>query len=252
MGSFQSRKFLILGFILAAKCALAKEPPFYIPLPPQTYPFGLKRYITEEKEAIVEKSRDMASDQGYVDFVFEMGMLANISRAGNAFLGSGDQTVAEHSFRCAVIGYLLSKITTLSHDRYKLLCMCLFHDAHETRIGDLNYLQQGYLSVDTDQVWADIENLSLLGREVRSLHNEFEEKESNESLLAKDADKLELLFFLKEQHDLGNPRALEWFTNAEKKLLTAEAKSLAQELKERKADEWWKMRFSKQRPIRRE
>jgi putative hydrolase of HD superfamily len=130
--------------------------------------------------------------------------------------------------------------------------MCLFHDAHETRLGDLNNLQQGYLTIDTDQIWTDIENLSPLGKEVHSLHKEFDEKESNESFLARDADRLELLFFLKEQYDLGNPRALEWFANAEKKLLTAEAKSLAQELKEKKADDWWKMRCSKQSPIRKE
>lgn len=221
MGSFQSRKFLILGIFLSASCVLANE----------------------QEERRSEKT----TNQGYVDFVFEMGMLANIPRSGNAFLGSGKQTVAEHSFRCAFIGYLLSQITTLSHDPYKLLCMCIFHDASETRIGDLNYLQQLYLSVDTDQIWADIENLSSLGSKIHSLNDEFEKKVSNESLLAHDADILELLFFLKEQHDLGNPRALEWFANAEKKLLTIEAKSLAGELKERKADEWWKMRFSKQR-----
>lgn len=191
----------------------------------------------------MKETRDIAADQSCVDFVFEMGMLAHMVRSGNPFLGSGRQTVAEHSFRCAVIGYLLSQLTTLSHDPYKLLCMCLFHDAPETRTGDLNYLQQGYLSIDTDQVWADIENLSPLGSKIHSFCSEFDQKMSNEALLAQDADKLELLFFLKEAHDLGNPRALERFVNAEKKLITAEAKSLAKEMKQRKADEWWKVKF---------
>ncbi len=190
---------------------------------------------------MMAKTGDLSIDASCVDFIFEIGMLSNIPRSGNAFLGSGKQTVAEHSFRCATIGYLLSQLTTLSHDPYKLLCLCLFHDAHEARIGDLNYLQQRYLSVDTARLWTDTESLSYLGQQRHSLQDEFEKKITNESLLAQDADKLELLFFLKEQHDLGNPRALEWFRHAEKMLMTQEATLLAKEIWERKADEWWKI-----------
>jgi DNA-binding SARP family transcriptional activator len=94
-----------------------------------------------------------------------------------------------------------------------------------------------------EKLWTDIENLSPLGAEVHSLNNEFAEKASNESILAQDANKLELLFFLKEQHDLGNPRALEWLANAEKALTNQEARSLAKEIKDRKADQCWKMSF---------
>ncbi len=187
----------------------------------------------------------LSKTTGHVDFIFEMGMLSNIQRSGNAFLGSGDQTIAAHSFRCAVIGHILSQLTSLSHDPHKLLCMCLFHDAPETRTGDLNYLQRSYLSVDTERVWEDIENLSPLGASIHALSDEFDGKLSNESLLAQDADQLELLFFLKEQHDLGSSRALEWFNNALKRLITPEAKQLAEELTERKADEWWKLRVHK-------
>ncbi|HEY2810246.1 MAG TPA: HD domain-containing protein [Rhabdochlamydiaceae bacterium] len=193
-----------------------------------------------------EEKRDIAPDQSCVDFVFEMGMLGNISRAGNAFLGSGSQTIAEHSFRCAAIGYLLSQLTPLPHDPNKLLCLCLFQDAHETRTGNLNYLQQKYLTIEKNRVWADIENLSQIGSKIHAFSHEFEERKSYESLLASDANVLELLFFLKEQQDLGNPRAVEWFEYSENRLITAEAQSLARELKERKADAWWKKAFSKQ------
>jgi putative hydrolases of HD superfamily len=206
---------------------------------------GLGLLLASTQVLAMDEKRDITPDQSCVDFVFEIGMLGNIPRAGNPFLGSGSQTIADHSFRCAAIGYLLSQLTTLSHDPYKLLCLCLFQDAHQARTGNLNYLQQQYISIDRDRVWADIENLSPIGSKIHAFNHELEEKKSNESLLAHDADLLELLFFLKEQHDLGSPRALEWFEYSENRLITAEAQSLAQELKERKADEWWKKTFSK-------
>jgi putative hydrolases of HD superfamily len=191
----------------------------------------------------MDKSQ-IALDRRAVDFLFEMGILSRTQRSGNAFLGSGDQSVAEHSFRTAVIGFLLSQGTHLPHDPYKLLCMCLFHDAPETRTGDLSYLQQKYLIENSSELWKDIKALSPLGEKVSTLCRDFDQKESNEALLAHDADKLELLFYLKEQHDLGNPRAMEWFEHAEKRVTTPEAKALVEELKKRKADEWWKQRFN--------
>jgi putative hydrolases of HD superfamily len=82
------------------------------------------------------------------------------------------------------------------------------------------------------------------------MNEEYEKKASPEAILAHDADTLELIFFLKEQYDLGNPRAWEWLINAEKRLITKEAKILAAEMKDRKADDWWKMRTAKPRELK--
>ena len=40
------------------------------------------------------------------DFLFEVGMLKRTPRSGFQFLGTGHETVAEHSLRAAVIGYV--------------------------------------------------------------------------------------------------------------------------------------------------
>ena len=45
------------------------------------------------------------------DFLFEVGMLKSTPRTGYRFLGSGDASVAEHSFRTAIIGYSLARMT---------------------------------------------------------------------------------------------------------------------------------------------
>jgi len=44
-----------------------------------------------------------------VNFLFEIGILKKTPRSGYQFLGTGNESVAEHSFRVAVIGYLLAK-----------------------------------------------------------------------------------------------------------------------------------------------
>ena len=53
------------------------------------------------------KQRDAM--QRLTDFLNEVGMLRHTPRSGYKFLGSGQETVAEHSHRTAVIGYVLAK-----------------------------------------------------------------------------------------------------------------------------------------------
>ena len=55
------------------------------------------------------KQRDAM--QRLTDFLNEVGMLRHTPRSGYKFLGSGQETVAEHSHRTAVIGYVLAKKT---------------------------------------------------------------------------------------------------------------------------------------------
>lgn len=59
------------------------------------------------------------------DFLFEVGMLKRTPRSGFQFLGTGKETVAEHSLRCAVIGYTLSRMSGAG-DTAKVVLMCLF------------------------------------------------------------------------------------------------------------------------------
>ena len=81
------------------------------------------------------------------DFLFEVGMLKRTPRSGFQFLGTGKETVAEHSLRCAVIGYTLSRMSDKS-DTSRVVLMCLFHDLVEARTGDLNYVNKRYVIAD--------------------------------------------------------------------------------------------------------
>jgi putative hydrolase of HD superfamily len=94
-----------------------------------------------------------------INFLFEVGMLKKTPRTGYQFLGSGQESVAEHSFRTAVIGYMLS-LQEPSADSLKTTLMCLFHDIHEARTGDQNYVNKKYVHVDEDRA---IEDMALVG-----------------------------------------------------------------------------------------
>lgn len=142
------------------------------------------------------------------DFVFELGMLRKTPRTGYQFLGTGQENVAEHSFRTAAIGYILAKMA--GADQAKTTFMCLFHDLAEARTGDFNYVNKMYNEARPDEALGHSLAGTGLAEDVLPLWSELEEAETLESQLAQDADQLDFIANLKEQLDLGNTYAGEW------------------------------------------
>jgi len=175
---------------------------------------------------------------GIVDFLFETGMLAKTPRSFSGFLESGEQSVAEHINRTAYIGYCLAKMAGDS-DTGTVVTMCLFHDISESRISDLNYVHQQYTERLEDKAHEDLSRQLPFGSDVKHLIDEYETRESRESIYAKDADNLEFLLTLKEQWDAGNGRAETWIPNILKRLVTTEAKALAEKIVVTESDRWW-------------
>ena len=173
-----------------------------------------------------------------INFLFEVGMLKKTPRTGYQFLGSGHESVAEHSFRTAIIGYILS-FQEPEADSRKITLMCLFHDLHEARTGDHNYVNKRYVQVHEEKAVADLARNLPYGDEIVSLTNEFNKGESLEASIAKDADQLDLILELKEKKDLGNRYAEEWLYYAEKRLINKNAKKMAQEILKTDSTEWW-------------
>ena len=144
-----------------------------------------------------------------INFLFEVGMLKKTPRTGYQFLGSGQESVAEHSFRTALIGYILS-LSEPHADIQKTLLMCLFHDLHEARTGDHNYVNKKYVHVDEGRAVQDLAGRIPFGEEIKSITSEFNNGESLEAMISRDADQLDLIFELKAQKDLGNNYAEDW------------------------------------------
>ena len=173
-----------------------------------------------------------------VNFLFEVGMLKKTPRSGYQFLGSGHESVAEHSFRTAIIGYILS-LEEPGANPHKTTLMCLFHDLHESRTGDQNYVNKKYVQVDEDRAVADSLKDLPFAQEITSLTHEFNTCASIEAKISKDADQIDLILELKTQKDLGNKYAEEWLYYAIKRLVTNSAKKMAQEILETDSTDWW-------------
>jgi putative hydrolase of HD superfamily len=172
------------------------------------------------------------------NFLFEVGILSKTPRSGFYFLGSGEQSVAEHTNRTIYAGLVLSSMNGKA-DTLKILKMCLFHDLAEGRTSDLNYVHQKYAASDEESAIQDLSQNLSIGQDMVKTLNEYKERKSIESILAKDADNIEWILSLREEEDTGNTRAATWIPSAVKRLKTKEAKELAEQILNTKSDEWW-------------
>jgi len=172
------------------------------------------------------------------NFLFETGMLKRTPRSGFQFLGSGDESVAEHIFRTLYIGYVLGKLSNgVRIDR--LIKMCLFHDLPEARTGDLNYVNKKYVDANEGKAVNDLTKNLFFGEEIRALIAEFNEGKTAEAQLARDADQIEMILSLKEYKDLGNKYAEEWLEYSLKRLQTDTARELANIILDTDSSHWW-------------
>jgi len=172
------------------------------------------------------------------DFLFEVGMLKRTPRSGFQFLGTGHETVAEHGLRCAVIGYVLARMSEgLATD--KVVLMCLFHDLVEARTGDLNYVNKKYVEANEAAALQDMTSGLPFGDEIRGLVEEFNARATAEAEVAHDADQLEMILQLKELGDLGNRYCKDWISAAMKRLRTNDGRRLARSILNTDFSSWW-------------
>ncbi len=172
------------------------------------------------------------------DFLYEAGMLAKTPRSGFFFLGSGEQSVAEHINRVCYIGYTLAQMSGKA-DSAKIMEMCLFHDFAEARVSDLNYVHQKYNTRNEELAVSDLVKTLPFGDKIAKIVGEYEERETFESLIVKDSDNIEFIMSLKEQYDIGNTRAKSWISSAIKRLKTKEGQELIKAVMNTPSDKWW-------------
>lgn len=171
------------------------------------------------------------------DFLFEAGMLRKTPRTGYQFLGSGNENVAEHSFRAALIGYVLARMSDADAEHTAMLC--LIHDFHEARTGDFNYVNSIYNSSAQRRAMRHALKGTGLTKALMGLWDEQEKEDTPEAKLAADADQLDLIMNLVEQRDLGNKYADKWLESALDRLHTDAGKALAAEITQSDHTDWW-------------
>lgn len=178
-------------------------------------------------------------DLDLVNFLFEVGTLRKIMRAHRQSFLTDDLTdnISSHSFRVAIIGYFLAKKERV--DESRVLLMCLFHDMAESRSGDQNWVHKRYVKVYEDEITKD--QFEGLDKNLYEVMREYSERKTKESIVAKDADRLDQFLLVKEYQLLGNQEANKWIgESAEKEFKTKSAKKLFREIYSSNPSNWWK------------
>ncbi|MGC0313700.1 HD domain-containing protein [Kitasatospora acidiphila] len=186
---------------------------------------------------------DDKQSQGTASFLLEMGMLKRAKRSGWWIAGVKDpETIAEHSFRTAVVGAVLAMME--GADPAKVALLCTFHDTQETRIGDIPHIGRRYLSAaSNERVTADQVSAAhpavLAG--VQAIVEEYENSESLEVTVAHDADKLECLIQAVEYREQGYQNVQPWIDSSLGSLKTESARTLAEAALTMTSVEWQKV-----------
>lgn len=185
---------------------------------------------------------DQEEQSNIAFFLYEMGLLKRSKRTGWWVAGVKDpESIAEHSFRTAMIGTILAMAEGADPGRTAMLC--LFHDSQETRIGDVPAVGKGYVhTADSSEVTADqvSDFPEKVGRAIRDLVEEYEARESQEAILARDADKLECLVQAREYEAQGYKDVPPWIETSAAALKSDSARELAEALQRIAPSEWWK------------
>lgn len=181
--------------------------------------------------------------QELMKFLFEVGHLKNVDRSGWWLFGNKmPESVAEHSFRCAILGYFLAKLENV--DTFKVVIMCLFHDVHEARLNDLHKIAQNYMNFKEAEKKASQEQIKSLNnperREIENTLEEFVNQKSKESIVARDADILECAMQAREYQAQGYEAAIDWLERAKSTLRSESAKRLLSTIERADPNEWWK------------
>lgn len=181
-------------------------------------------------------------EEKVVEFIFEAGLLKRVPRSGWSVLGiSNPESVADHSFRCAVIGYLIAHMEKVSVSR--TLLMTLFNDMHEARITDLHKMAQRYIDAGPAEDKAFDDQIGSLPesihQELSDVREEYRAQESVESVVARDSDILECLIQAREYHEHGHRSAALFMEKAPQYLRTESAKKLWGLAQTMDVNEWW-------------
>ena len=184
----------------------------------------------------------MEKKKELTNFFFEVGNLKRVKRSGWWTINIKDpESVADHCMRAGVIGFILAKLENVNQEKTAL--MCLFNDLHESRLNDLHKVGHRYIDFRAAETKANKEQTESLpeniGKDIFSLHEEFQKQETKESIVARDADLLENAYQAKEYLDCGYKDAKDWLVNIRKHLRTKSALELLDDLEKTSSNNWW-------------
>ncbi len=197
--------------------------------------------MKSQDKNLSEKNQETA-DLNAINFFAEAGLLKRVKRSGWWVAGIKDpESVAEHCYRCAVIGYYMAHEEKV--DPFKVMTMTLFNDIHEARINDLHKMGHYYIDFREAEKKVFKDQTKGLKSEVREelegTRKDYDEQVTKESLVARDADIFECLIQAKEYTDNGHAQAKKFLKVAPGHLKTKTAKRWWKQLENWHSGDWW-------------
>lgn len=175
-----------------------------------------------------------------VELLYEVGCMRYLQRNWRQFLNADFSNETEHSFRVAWIAMVLAKREGAT-DTAKVVKMALVHDVGESRSGDVHYVSRQYTQRDEELAVKDVFAETSLEEEMFTLWHEYEDRQTLEAKIVKDADNLDVEFELKEQEAKGETLRKNWLASRERvreMLFTNSAKQLWEEIQNSNPHDW--------------
>lgn len=176
-----------------------------------------------------------------IEFLYEVGCLRFIDRAWKQLLNLGGANLAEHTLRVIWIATVIAEHEKA--DLGKVVKMALVHDVGESRTGDAHYVAKMYTKRDEEKAVEDVFKDTVLAEEFIELWKEYEEQESLEAKIVKDADRLDVEIELQEQSAKGNKIKDAWQKDREEfvypALYTEAGKQIWKEISSSNPSDWY-------------
>jgi putative hydrolase of HD superfamily len=176
-----------------------------------------------------------------IEFLYEIGGLRRVPRAWQQVLTHRVANISEHIFRMTFIAWTIA--VEEKADVNKVIQMVLVHDVAESRATDIAFMHRPYVTRHEDVAQEHIFADTTIGKDVKTLLHEYEERKTLESKIVKDADNLDVDFELMEHSRLGDPVAQDMKANhrptvRKEKLYTRTAKKMWDAIQKSNPDSW--------------
>jgi len=176
-----------------------------------------------------------------LEFLYEIGTLRNMHRGWQQHFSLPAASVAEHMYRVMWLALIIARMEKQG-DEAKIIKMALAHDIAETRTSDLSYVQKVYVEADESKAENDIFEGTILEDFYSGVLKEYNERQSIEAKIVKDADNLDIDLEIKELAANGMTMPKEWHgfrkLIREEKLYTESAKKLWDEIQDSDVHSW--------------
>ena len=169
-----------------------------------------------------------------IEFLRKVGRLKTTKRKGWVLKGIEDaESVAEHSFRTAILALVLSEKEGVDAD--KCVKMALVHDLAEAITGDITPFDK--LSKEEKskiETKAMAELLKGTHTEIIGIWEEYDECKTPEARFVHDMDKIEMLLQAFEYEKLGKYELREFWEHVQKNIRGRTAKEIFRGLEKKK------------------